>query len=227
MTISKKSMAAWCFYDWANTAFGTVIITFIFGVYFSRHIVGDETEGSAMWSFAIAISGLIIAVLAPILGAAADQIGRRKPWIFVFSVFCVVPTALLWFVSPEVGQSAILPTLVLVALANIGYELAQVFYNAMLPDVAPKDKIGRVSGWAWGLGYVGGLIALAISLFVFIGVGDAKPLLDLPRDNFEHIRITAPFIALWFLLFMVPLFIFTPDRKLQSIGFVMAVKTGE
>ena len=95
MNKSKKSVTAWCLYDWANTAFGTVIITFIFGVYFSRQIVGDENEGSAMWSYAIAVSGFLIALCAPILGAAADQIGKRKPWILIFSFVCVVPTLLL------------------------------------------------------------------------------------------------------------------------------------
>ena len=115
----KKSVFSWCFYDWANTAFSTVIITFIFGVYFARSVVGDETEGSAQWSFAIAVSGMFIAFLGPILGAVADNSGARKTWIFWLSMLCIVPCALLWFAMPNGSTSHIIFVLALVALANI------------------------------------------------------------------------------------------------------------
>ena len=225
-TADKRSIFSWCFYDWANTAFSTVIITFIFGVYFARSVVGDEIEGSAQWSFAIALSGLFIAVLGPLLGAVADNSGARKKWIFWLSMLCIVPCALLWFATPNGSTSHIIFVLGLVALANIGLELSQVFYNAMLPHVAPKEKLGRVSGWAWGLGYLGGLSALAISLFGFIGLGDMKPLINIPTENFEHIRITGPFVALWFFVFMMPLFLFTKDVEIKALGFWEALSTG-
>lgn len=123
-------------------------------------------------------------------------------------------------------MNAIIPVLVLIALSNIGFELAQVFYNAMLPEIASEQRRGRVSGWAWGLGYVGGLVALAFCLLVFMGLGDMKPLLDLPRDNAEHIRVVTLFIPIWFLLFMTPLFIWTPDQKGRDIRFVTAISEG-
>lgn len=222
----KKSVFSWCFYDWANTAFSTVIITFIFGVYFARSVVGDETEGSAQWSFAIAASGFVIAFLGPILGAVADNSGARKHWIFWLSMLCILPSALLWFAMPNGSPSHIIFVLGLVALANIGLELSTVFYNAMLPHVAPKEKLGRVSGWAWGLGYLGGLTALAISLFGFIGLGEVKPFLPLPTENFEHIRITGPFIAVWFFIFMMPLLFFTKDVEIEPLPFRKALSTG-
>lgn len=225
-TGNKRSVFSWCFYDWANTAFSTVIITFIFGVYFARSVVGDETAGSAQWSFAIAVSGMFIAFLGPLLGAVADNSGNRKKWIFWLSMLCIVPCALLWFAMPNGSASHILFVLGLVALANIGLELSQVFYNAMLPHVARPEKIGRVSGWAWGLGYLGGLSALAISLFGFIGLGDMKPLINIPTENFEHIRITGPFIALWFFIFMMPLFLFTKDVEVKALDFWDALSTG-
>ncbi|MEZ5902266.1 MAG: MFS transporter [Alphaproteobacteria bacterium] len=222
----KKSVFSWCFYDWANTAFSTVIITFIFGVYFARSIVGDETEGSAQWSFAIAASGFVIAFLGPILGAVADNSGARKHWIFWLSMLCILPSALLWFAMPNGSPSHIIFVLGLIALANIGLELSTVFYNAMLPHVAPKEKLGRVSGWAWGLGYLGGLTALAISLFGFIGLGEVKPFLPLPTENFEHIRITGPFVAVWFFIFMMPLLFFTKDVEIKPLPFRKALSTG-
>lgn len=223
---SRRAVFSWCLYDWANTAFSTVIITFVFGVYFARQIVGDELEGTAQWSFAIALSGLLIAVLGPLLGAVADNSGKRKSWIFGLSLLCIIPTALLWFAEPDGSSFHILFVLTLVGIANIGLELSQVFYNAMLPHIAPKNKIGRVSGWAWGLGYIGGLTALAITLFGFIGLGDIKPLINIATDDYEHIRITGPFIALWFLIFMIPLFLFTKDADVKKISFWDALSDG-
>ncbi len=223
---SRKSVFSWCLYDWANTAFSTVIITFIFGVYFARSIVGDETLGSAQWSFAIAASGIVIAILGPLLGAVADNSGARKSWIFWLSMICIVPCAFLWFSTPNGSPTHILFVMALVALANIGLELSQVFYNAMLPHVAPKEKLGRVSGWAWGLGYLGGLSALAITLFGFIGLGDIQPVFNIPTENSEHIRIVGPFIALWFFIFMMPLFLFTKDVEVQALSFRSALSKG-
>jgi UMF1 family MFS transporter len=223
---SRRAILSWCLYDWANTAFSTVIVTFIFGVYFARQVVGDETEGSAQWSFAIAISGLFIAILGPILGAVADNSGARKTWIFWLSMLCIIPTAFLWFATPDGTVGHVLLILSLVIIANVGLELSQVFYNAMLPHVAPANKIGRVSGWAWGLGYLGGLSALAITLFGFIGLADMPPLLRLPQENFEHIRITGPLIAVWFFIFMLPLFVFTKDVKIARLGFWDALSKG-
>ena len=225
-TYQKRSIFSWCFYDWANTAFSTVIITFVFGVYFAREIVGDETIGSAQWSFAIGISGFFIAFLGPLLGAVADNSGKRKSWIFWLSMLCIVPCSLLWFATPVNSSSHIFFVLTLVVLANIGLELSQVFYNAMLPHITDKSRIGRVSGWAWGLGYLGGLSALAVTLFGFIGLGDMKPLLPIPQDNFEHIRIVGPFIALWFFVFMLPLFIFTKDVEVKKLAALKALEKG-
>lgn len=225
---NKKSVFSWCLYDWANTAFSTVIITFIFGVYFSREIIGDETIGSAQWSFAIGVSGLFIAVLGPLFGAVADNSGRRKSWVFWLSMMCIVPSCLLWFAQPVSGASSVYIFMILglVGLANIGMELSQVFYNAMLPHITERDKMGRVSGWAWGLGYLGGLSALAVTLFGFIGLGDMRPWFDIPTENFEHIRLTGPFIALWFFVFMMPLFIFTKDVEVKPLKFYVALKKG-
>lgn len=221
--MNKKSVFSWCLYDWANTAFSTVIITFVFSVYFAKQIVGDDISGSAQWSFMIAASGIIIALISPFLGAVADNSGARKTWLFWLSLGCIIPTIMLWFAVPGVN---IVFVLALVALGNIGLELSQVFANAMLPYIAPSDKIGRVSGWAWALGYMGGLCALALTLFGFVGLGEIKPFIALPQENFEHIRIVGPLVGVWFFVFMMPLLFFTKDVEMKVLGFWEALSVG-
>lgn len=208
----KRGIAAWCFYDWANSAFTTIIITFVFATYFAKSVAVDEVSGTAQWGFAVSVSGLAIAVLAPILGAIADKGGRRKPWIFGFTYLSVAATALLWFIEPD--AAFILAALSLVVLANIGFEMAIVFYNAMLPDLAPKAMIGRVSGWAWGLGYFGGLGCLVVILTGF------------DTSSIEQIRATSVLVAAWFGVFSIPLFLFTPDVPAQGLPMGRAVREG-
>lgn len=208
---NRKSIFSWCLYDWANTAFGTVIITFIYSVYFSRVVIGDETLGAAQWSFAIGLSGFAIAILAPVLGAVADHAGNRKTWVFLFSLLCVVPTALLFFGEPINSPGNVLFILTCVILANIGFEMGQVFYNAMLPHIAPPGKIGRVSGWAWGMGYLGGLAALVLTMVLFIGIGLQEPLAPITGQNSLNVRASTLLVAIWFLAFMIPFLLFTKD----------------
>ena len=217
-------VAGWCLYDWANSSVNTVIGTFVFAVYFAAGVVGDETRGSALWSTMVGVSGLAVAVCSPILGAVADHLGRRKPWLFVLMVMTVVPTALLWFVTPD--PASIWLALVLAFFATSALELGTVFYNAMLPGVAPPHKTGRVSGWAWGAGYAGGLACLAVALLGLVGLGETTPWLPLPTDNSENIRATALLVALWFSLFCLPLFVFTPDQPPTGLSTRTAIRRG-
>ena len=223
---AKKSILAWCIYDFANTAFATVIITFVFSVFFTRGMIGDETRGSSLWSYAIALSGVFIAILGPILGSVADYSGARKGWIFWLSMLCIVPCGLLWFAQPVASNANILFTLGCVVVANIGYELATVFYNAMLPHVAPKHLLGRVSGWAWGFGYLGGLAALAIALYGLVGVGKIEPLFHITGMDSKNIRAAGPFTALWFFVFMMPMLFLTHDTERSPMKIGAAVKAG-
>lgn len=181
-------------------------------------------EGSALWGLAIGLSGLAVALLSPVLGAIADRGGRRKPWLAVFVAATVVPTALLWFALPS--PSFIAYTLALVVLASVTFELAGVFYNAMLPSVAPRAMLGRVSGWGWGLGYIGGLTCLAAALFGLIGLGGAPPLIALDTAESANIRATGPLVALWFALFALPLFLFTYDEPSSGLSPAAAVRQG-
>lgn len=223
---AKKSIFSWCLYDWANSAFSTVIITFVFSVFFTRGMIGDETQGSAMWSYAIAISGICIAILGPVLGAIADHSGARKIWVFWLSMLCVVCSALLWFAQPVASHANVMLVLTLVILANIGYELSIVFYNAMLPHIAPRHLLGRISGWGWGVGYLGGLAALAIALFGLVGVGDMEPWFGISGMDSANVRATGPLTAIWFLLFMIPLYLYTHDVERSPLRAGEAVRLG-
>ena len=217
---SRAGIVAWCVYDWGNSAFNTIIGTFVFSVYFARGIFGDETQGSSVWSFAIGASGLAVALLSPVLGAIADQGGRRKPWLAVFVGTTIVATGMLWWAEPT--RDDVVYALAFVILATITFELANVFYNAMLHDTAPPTMLGRVSGWAWGLGYFGGLVSLSVALFGL--VQPDKPWFGLSKEGAENVRATALLVAVWFAVFALPLFLLTPDRagSRKPLGGVVA-----
>ncbi|TQV79751.1 MFS transporter [Denitrobaculum tricleocarpae] len=220
--VSPKALIAWCFFDWANSAFPTVIVTFVFANYFASALASSPEEATGEWGIAISISGLAIAILAPIFGALADQGGPRKPWLFVFTVVCVVCGFALWTIAPD--QSLAARALILVGIANAAFELGQVFYNAMLPDLAPVQKLGRLSGWAWGLGYAGGLGCLVLCLFLLIF--PEQPLFGLDKSASEEVRATGPLVAAWFAIFAVPLFLLTPDRQASGVSSGEAIRRG-
>jgi UMF1 family MFS transporter len=218
----RLAAPAWCLFDWANSPFPTVVITFVFAVYFQRGIVGDPVEATALWGWAISLSALAVAALAPLLGAAADAGARRKPWLAACSLVTVAACALLWFAEP--GCSSIWLVLVLVGLGNFGFEMGMVFYNAMLPGLTRDDRVGRLSGWAWGLGYIGGLACLALALVVFIQADPAP--FGLVAEAQEPVRAVALLVAAWFVLFGWPLFVFTPDLEPTGLTFGQSLHKG-
>jgi UMF1 family MFS transporter len=217
---NHKPVIAFCLYDFANSAFTTIIITFVFATYFANGIAADPNTGGAQWSFAMAAAGLMIALLSPIFGAIADQSGRRKPWILVLSIICVFATAMLWYARP--GDVAW--TLTFVIIATIGFEMGMLFYNALLPTVATPATMGRISGWAWGVGYAGGLISLAVALFVLVQADPAPFGLD--KTEVEHVRATALLVAGWFAVFAVPLFLYVKEPQAPGIPAGLAVRQG-
>lgn len=198
-----------------------MIVTFVFAAYFTRGVAVTPEEGTAQWGLMLSLSGLALAVLAPVLGAIADQGGGRKPWLAVFTTVSVVCAAALWWIEPD--PAFLLAALLLVALGNTAFEFGQVFVNAMLPQIAPASHLGRLSGWAGGLGYAGGLLCLALCLVLF--VMPETPLFGLDRDRAEDVRATGPFVALWFALFALPLFVLARERP-QSVRPGAAVRDG-
>ena len=219
---NRAGLVAWALYDWANSAFPTVIATFVFAAYFTKGVAPDPVTGTSWWGWAMSVSGLSVALLGPVLGAVADSGGRRKPWLAVLTALCVITTALLWYVEPDASWA--LSALVLVAFANFAFEMGMVFYNAMLPDLAPKEKLGRWSGWGWGTGYAGGLVCLAVAL---VGLVQAdSPWFGLDKDAAEHVRATALLVSLWFALFSLPLFLLTPDKPAGGMSAGAAIRAG-
>ena len=229
---SKKGIWGWMLFDWAAQPFHTLIITFIFAPYFAGFVAPDAVTGQAWWGYAVGIGGIIIAILSPVLGAIADATGPRKPWIFAFSLLAVVGSYALWYMPPAASESAIFWGLVAFAIALAGFEFAAVFNNAMMPGLVPREELGRLSGNAWSLGYIGGLICLIFMLALMVGdpvtgttmIG-AAPILGLDPTVKEGARASGILTAVWFAIFVIPMFLFTPDAPTQ-VKVAGAVKNG-
>jgi UMF1 family MFS transporter len=219
---SRAALIGWCSYDWANSAIAAIIVTFVFPTYFSQMVAGPGSAGAEDWGLALGVSGVLVAVTAPFVGAVADRSGRLKPWLAALTVAAALFTAGLWFVRPM--ESDVLLALVLVALANVAIELATVFYNALLPRLAPPHLVGRLSGWGWAAGYAGGLAALVLCLTLLIKANPPPPFLD--PATAEPIRATAVLTGLWLLVFSLPLFLFVAEPRVAGMPLGQAVSGG-
>lgn len=226
---SRKGIFSWMLFDWAAQPFFTVIITFIFGPYFVARLAADPVTGQAAWGYTVTISGLLIALLSPVLGSVADALGARKPWIAGFAVLKIASLAALWWAAP--GSPLWIPALCIV-LATVAAEFSIVFNDSLLPGLVPVQQAGRISNLAWGLGYAGGLVVLFSVLLLLAGdpasgktLLGSRPLFDLDAAAGEDARITGPYAALWYLLFILPMFFFTPDHPAR-LGLSAAVSSG-
>ena len=218
----RRLVFAWCLYDWGNSAFPAVVLSFIFAPYFSQAIAPNETAGTSLWGWAMTASALAIAVVAPVVGAICDKGGHQRLWLAGFSLVAVLATAGLWFAAPAV--EFVVLALVLAALANFAFETAYVFYNGILPRLVPPDRLGRVSGWGWGVGYLGGLACMAIALAVF--VRPETPPFGLDAETAEQYRATVLLAAAWFAVFAIPLLLIAPDTPGARSGQRDAVRAG-
>lgn len=215
-------LLAWALYDWANNAYAAIVLTFVFAAYFTRRVAENETSGTVIWGLLLGGTGILVALGAPVLGAAADRIGHRKLWLGLFVSACILATGMLWFVQPTTNDLWL--AILLVAVSELGSEYASVLYNAMLPNLVPRHRLGRWSGWGWTLGYAGGLICLAIVLFLFMR--NNVPGLDLQEEAAEPVRATFPFAAAWYLLFALPLFLFVPEVSREKKRLSSALREG-
>jgi len=205
--IAPRAVWSWALYDFANSPFTTLVITFVYATYFTQAVASDPIQGTALWSRGVTITALIVAFASPVLGAVADRGGYRKLFLVIATVVCAGTTAALYGVLPGEVTAA----LVLVVIANVAYEFGGVFYNAFLPDIAPRERIGAVSGWGWGLGYIGGLLALAVALVTL--VQPEIPWFGFSREAGENVRATNLLVAVWFLIFSVPLVLWVHEDK--------------
>lgn len=229
ISTSRRGVWGWMLFDWAAQPFFTVVTTFIFGPYVVSRMATDHAAGQAAWAYGIAAAGFVIGILSPVLGSIADQTGPRKPWIGFFAVIKIVALTLLWFAEP--GSSLVL-VIAVFSLASVAAEFSIVFNDSMMPRLVPKSEIGKVSNIAWGLGYLGGMIFLIFVIALLaaspetgktlIGV---PPLFGLDPLQGEDARITGPLAALWYLVFILPMFLFTPDGS-KGLPASKAVRTG-
>ena len=210
---------AWCLYDGAAASFSIIVITFIFATYFTTKIAQNQIVGTYQWASAASLAGLIIALASPFFGAIADYSGYHKRWLFFFTSLSIIASFLLWFAYPTIH--AVYFTLTCVVIGTVSYEIALVFYNTFLPSLAPPNYLGRLSGWGWGSGYVGGILALSIALFLV-----KTNILQLNLATAEEVRICGPFVGIWFILFSLPLFIFIPEVSTSSYPLSQAVRAG-
>ncbi|WP_090876264.1 MFS transporter [Bauldia litoralis] len=227
----RSAILGWLLFDCATQPFFTLVITFVFAPYFAAHLAATPVEGQALWGYATGTAGLIIAVSSPLLGAIADATGARKPWIAGFSVLLVVGSIGLWWAAPGV-EGAIAIALVAFVVATIGAEFATVFNNAMMPDLVDADQLGRLSGTGWAVGYAGGLVSIVISLGLMIGdpatgktLFGTTPILGLDPASFGGDRASGPFSAIWYVVFVLPLFLFVPDTP-KRLALLPAIRYG-
>jgi UMF1 family MFS transporter len=197
---------AWVLYVWADHAFATIVATFVFATYFTQAVAADPVTGTSQWVLMQTVAGFAVALLAVPLGAIADSGGRRNLLLGVCLAVLVAATAGLWFVKPD--PSYVLLALVLAGIGTVAYEVATIFYNAMLPDIAPRERYGRLSSFAWGAGYGGGLAALVVALVLL--VQPDPPLFGLDSAAAEPIRACAILAAIWALAFGWPALVYIP-----------------
>ncbi len=234
----RKRIWGWYFFDWASQPFNTLLLTFIFGPYFAQtmsSVLMDtgmaegaaKAQAQAYWGWGLAITGGLIAVSAPVLGAIADNSGRKLPWIWLFSICYFVGSFALWWTAPS--DFSVIWALFFFGIGLIGMEFATIFTNSYLPELdADPAELGRISGSGWAFGYVGGVLALALMLALFQATGSGKtmagiaPLFGLDPATKADTRIVGPLVAVWFAVFMIPFFLTardTPKSGADRIAF--------
>lgn len=197
--IMNRDVAGWSLYDFGSSAFNTLIVTFIFSLYFQGTIAGGDT-GTVMWGHALNVSAVLVALMMPVLGAVADYSGRKKVFLVLFAMQAIIFTGLLFFMGP--GDAW--PAAVIFVVANVGFESSNVFYNAFLPEISNAKTIGRISGIGYFLGYIGGLICLALGLGMYRYW--VTPAGDL------NVRSTLLLVMAWYLVFSLPMFFGVKER---------------
>ena len=201
---SRKELFGWAMFDFANSAYTTVIITAVFCIIFPKIIVGDAPEyrlGNLLWSITLSLSYLIVLLTAPFFGAIMDYTGAKKKFLFGSYILTVITTAALYFVHP--GDIAM--AMLLVMVSNVGFSYSESFVSSFLPSLGPPGDLGKISGYAWGLGYFGGLLSTAFVIFV-LGAGVYTP------DNFSNLRLVGPATGLFFLIAAIPTFLWVKER---------------
>ena len=201
---NKRATFAWALWDWAEQPYPTIMQTFVFPTYLASAVAAEGSHVDAQIGVATAIAGFLLAVTAPVVGRRSDETGRRKFWLVVNTYLLVAIMAASFFIQPK--TEFLLAGLVLYALGSVIQESAFINYYAMLKSVTTEKNIGKISGYAWGLGYVGGILLLVVTLFGFI-----KPIFGEPLPDALGVRLTFVFAAVWTAVFTLPLVFRVPE----------------
>ena len=200
----KREIFGWAMFDFANQAYTLLIITVVFGDLFTRVIVGndggDYRVGNFLWSLALSTSYLMVVVCSPIAGAIMDYTATKKRFLFASYLLTVVATAALYFVAPGYALLGVL----LLIVSNFAYSIGEAFIASFLPDLGPPEDLGKISGFGWALGYIGGM---ASAVFVLLVLGEVS------AENFERIRWVGPWAAAFFLIAAIPTFVWVRERR--------------
>lgn len=233
---SPAGQWAWALFEGARNPHVLLITIYIFAPYFYISLVGDPVKGQALWGDLNSLAGLIIAIVAPVLGAIADAGGRRKPWLAVFSILLAATAISLWWAVPDEKVLSLMAISTLLVATIISFDFTAVFHNAMLPTLVPDRQVGRLSGLALALGNLSGVILFVFMLVGFVWPGQEQtrnwvflpdaPLFGIDKAAFEPERMVGPLFAVWFFIFGLPLFFLTPDQPRVALGPVAAVKRG-
>jgi UMF1 family MFS transporter len=228
----RRAVTAWLFFDWAAQPFFTLITTFVFAPFFAAALAADPAQGQALWGYATGFAGLCIALLSPLLGGIADRTGPRKPWIAAFGALLVLGAAMLWFAVPG-SRLAVPIALAGFVVGTIGAEFATTFNNAMMTRLVPPGRLGWLSGTGWAIGYLGGLLSLALTLALLAAdpltgktLAGLTPILGLDAAAREGDRFSGPLTALWFIIFVTPMFLLTPDAPPTGMRLAEAARGG-
>ncbi len=200
---SRKEIFGWAMFDFANQAYTTLIITVIFGVVFTRVIVGDGPHfklGNLLWSVSLCVSYAMVVLLAPVCGAIMDHTSSKKKFLFASYVLTVIFTACLYFITPGM----ILLGMILIIISNFAYSMGEPFIAGFLPELGPPHALGKISGFGWALGYIGGLFSTGI---VLLGLGGIE------ESNFDNLRLTGPLAAFFFMVGAIPTFLWLKEKK--------------
>ena len=237
----KKRVRGWMMFDWATQPFYTLGLTFIFGPYFASVSAEyffntglDKASANAsaqtIWSWGQAVAGLFVAVIGVLAGSFADSTGRRMPWLWATSIVFVICSWMLWYMVPD--GSTMWSSLILFSVAFVAAELALVFTNAVLPSLGDRREVGEISGNGVALGYAGGILSLFIMLFFFFDEGGKTFAISLEPgfglldpEVREGTRAVGPLIAIWFMIFMVPYFMWVREGKTPNTqsGFLQSM----
>jgi UMF1 family MFS transporter len=229
---NSKRIWGWWWFDWANQPYNTLLLTFIFAPYFAASVAPDPVTGQALWGWMNFGAGVLIAVFAPVLGAIADNTGPKRPWIVLWSLLYFVGAWALWWAVPGADSATIFWVLMAFGVGMVGLEYGIIFTNAILPTLGAKAEIGRISGSGWAFGYLGGLAALVVML-LFLAENEQgvtliglAPLFGLDAEAREGTRSVGPFTALWFLVFVIPFFLWVREPEKQRPLTRSVVRSG-